>query len=213
MTNPVTFVGDEAIIGFNPKAIAKALSVQVSSVQRQLDKLSDKETLTRLGIMVDALAKLVGSIPKDVLLKDFDGRTAPLMVSPRSELHYQQFCLDARKTGQWLADELFVDLPKKEVDWIDSSNPEELADYGNRVANGYKEWSNNISQQDMDQPIKGYYGDTTMSALLNIALGHIAFHIKTHYKDARKFAGIEPPVALKDELFEGIPSLIGKPGQ
>ena len=65
----------------------------------------------------------------------------------------------------------------------------------------------------MDQPIKGYYGDTTMSALLNIALGHIAFHIKTHYKDARKFAGIEPPVALKDELFEGIPSLIGKPGQ
>ena len=162
--------------------------------------------------MVDALAKLVGSIPKDILLKDFDARRAPLMVSPRSELHYQQFCLDARTTGVWLADELFVDLPKKEVDWIDSSNPEELADYGNKVAHGYKEWSNNIKQQDMKQPIKGYYGEITMSELLNIALGHIGFHIKNHYKDARKFAGIEPPVVLKDELFEGIPSLIGKPG-
>ena len=195
----MTFINDQAIVGFNRKAIAQALGLDESKKQRNLRSLSDAEILRRLVVLMDAYVQLVRVLPKEYFRKTLMGR---------SEFHYQSLVVAARENGFYDAEPLNAEKGRADVDWVDSSDPQKVADFGERVKQEYEEWAKSFTQEEMQKRVSGHYGDITMSETLNFALGHIGQHIRTTYKRTRKETGIEPPVKLPAELFEGIASLV-----
>ena len=205
ITRPVTFIDGEAIIGFNPKAITKVLGFDASKVQQELRVISDAEMFRRLIIFIDALVKLTRQLPKDVFLRDYGGRQAPLMTGIRHEFQFLRIFLDSRRTGVVNVERMFADRNAMQVDWVDSEDPLAVADYGEQIKRQVEEWGKTFTEEELEQPVSGFYGDVTVSHVIAMAVGHTAYHIKTRYSMASEDAGIEPPVRLPDSLFEGLP--------
>ena len=127
------------------------------------------------------------------------------MIGIRHEFQFVGIILDSRRTSVVDVEPMFADRYAMEVEWVDSQDPQKLADYGEQIKQQFEEWTKTFTEEEMQQPVSGFYGDVTMSQVIAMAVGHTGYHIKTRYAMASEDAGIEPPVRLPESLFEGLP--------
>lgn len=177
--------------------------------RRRRQQIDTKELLARIDKFLQAETRLLRQLSPEVFRGDYQGEKLYLVRIMRNELHYWDMMLEATSSGYWSADPLYEELHEEEVDWIDSKDPQALADYCEDLRRRFNEWAAGASPQDFEKPTDGYYGEQTLGQLLSIGLGHIAHHLKGWYAAVRDEAGVPLVDPLTDKDFEGIISLSG----
>lgn len=200
LTVPVTFIDGVGIDGFKPGKLSKALNLNgagakiVATTDNMYERLDT--VLDAWGRAIRQLDAAHLTIPAGVA--DMDLRRYGHVI-PR----HVKVTMLARKSGIWDSAQQF-----QNSGWRKMKEPEDVGRYTDGVRKSFGRWAQTLSGADLGKQCSGFYGDVTLSRLIEISLGRAAFHLGRLYELMRSEANIEPnnPVSRKELDAIGIPA-------
>ena len=189
---PAVVVGDRAVHGWNPSALAELVGVPYTEPTR----LSPAELSARLDRILAATARVMRQVPPHHL-----GMTHPGRDRSVRQLGYHVFRLslalrDARIQGRlpeaWLQEEAPVDV-------VDGSA---VASYGETVRRQLAQWFAEAGA--VAGHVETYYGRQTVEELLERTVWHAAQHLRQLY-DLLGRMGLAPDRPLAELDWQGLP--------
>jgi hypothetical protein len=189
---PAVVVGDRAVHGWNPKAVAALVGVPY----REAAGLAPTELARRLDLVLDAAQRALRQVPAEHLGMTWPGRDRPVR-----QLGYHVFRLSLA-FPQAMRERR---LPKS---WLDEEAPPEVAD-GPAIAR-YGEQVRAELAAHFERPgawagtVETYYGAQSGHALLERTVWHAAQHVRQLYAFLERM-GVRPEAPLGPADFEGLP--------
>ncbi len=189
---PAVVVGDRAVHGWNPTAVAELVGV----AYRESGRLSAGELAARLDRILAASQRAMRQVPPEHLAMTWPGRDRSVR-----QLGYHLFRLslafgDAMTEGR---------LPEA---WLQELAPPELADgpaiarYGDAVRERLAGWL--ARPAATAGAVETYYGRQTGHELLERTTWHAAQHLRQLYAFLERM-GVTPDRPLTAADFEGLP--------
>jgi hypothetical protein len=189
---PAVVVGERAVHGWNPKAVAELVGVDYGEPGR----LEPAELGRRLDRILAAAQRAMRQVPDAHLEMTWPGRDRSVR-----QLGYHVFRLslafpDAMRERQ---------LPKG---WLDEAAPSELADgpaiarYGETVRAQVAAWLGRPGA--WDGVVETYYGPQSGHELLERTVWHAAQHVRQLYAFLERM-GVTPEAPLGTDDFAGLP--------
>ena len=192
MRVPVTIVGERAVHGGNPKALAELVGVTYG----EREPLSPPELARRLDAVLAATQRAVRQIPREHLGMKKPGRDRTVR-----QLGFHIFRLSAA----------FADTREQghlSEQWFEENAPAEMAD-GEAVA-GYGETVRRRLRAYFQRPgwcdgqVSTYYGPQTAPELMERTTWHCAQHLRQIYWFLDEM-GVKKDAPLTDADLEGLP--------
>ena len=189
---PVTIVGERAVHGWNPKALAELVGVTYG----EREPLSPSELARRLDAVLAATQRAVRQIPREHL-----GMKAPGRDRTVRQLGFHIFRLSAA----------FADTREQghlSEQWFEENAPAEMADgdavarYGDGVRRRLQEYSARPGWCDGD--VSTYYGPQTAHDFMERTTWHAAQHLRQIYWFLDRM-GVRADAPLTDADLEGLP--------
>jgi hypothetical protein len=192
---PVVFVGDDAYPGFDLGRLAAALDLGDA---KYATRAGTPELVARLSEVLDGWVRAARQIPDDrfALVGD-DGSRGEL----RRLLHqtpHLETTMSARYSGVWDGSlHSGTEIPRDGTTAV-----RELVALRCR----FETWASTLTADELDLPCVGYYGDVTLSRLLELGLGRYAFQLRRLYGVMRDPLGIEPVDPIDDARLDEVTS-------
>ena len=189
---PATVIGDRAVHGWNPKALAELVGVTYG----EREPLSPSELARRLDAVLAATQRAVRQIPREHL-----GMKAPGRDRTVRQLGFHVFRLSAA----------FADTREQghlSEQWFEENAPAEMADgdavarYGDGVRRRLQEYSARPGWCDGD--VSTYYGPQTAHDFMERTTWHAAQHLRQIYWFLDQM-GVRADAPLTDADLEGLP--------
>jgi hypothetical protein len=189
---PATIVGDRAVHGWNPKALAEL--VQVPYLERQ--QLSPSELARRLDTVLEGTQRALRQIPREHL-----GMKAPGRDRTVRQLGYHVFRLsaafvDTREQGH-LPDGVFEEKAPAEM-----ADGDAIARYGHTVRRRLAEY--HARPGWCDGTVSTYYGPQSAHDFMERTTWHAAQHLRQIYWFLDRM-GVRADSPLTDADLEGLP--------
>jgi glutaredoxin-like protein NrdH len=173
---PVTFVGEDAVVGFNPERLSELLDLQ--GVRPVTDALTEG-VVDRMTRMIDAWIRAVRDVPLGVF--GHPGGDLWYTVANALDPHLEE-AMSALETGVF---EPVLPLEKPPFDRASA-----LALLEARKER-FAEWVAALAPGDLERECDGHLGRVHISRALEVVLGRSAFHLERLYGMLRE-AGVEP---------------------
>lgn len=190
---PAVVVGDRAIHGWNPKAVAALLGVPYEEPAR----LRPAELARRLDRVLGTAQRALGQVPPE----QFEARVVPGRERSVRQLGYHIFRLSLAFSEAMTERR----LPKA---WLDEAAPPELAGgpaiagYGEGVRERLGEW---LGRPDaVEGVVETYYGPQTGHQLLERTVWHAAQHVRQLHAFLERM-GVTPADPLTPADLQGLP--------
>ena len=191
---PVTIWGDEVIIGFNPKELAR-----VFKLNSEVSQVSPPAMIEKYETVLVAAGRAARQLPDEYL-----GWSCPERKRTLGQFTFHIFdrpnrALNAYETGHYNLE----DRGRHAEDVLDKVGFEEIAVYGEDVLSRVKHGLTGPAQMDLEKVLETYMGRKTTAELMDLALGHSVHHLKQLYEYMSQ-AGMEPVDKLEDADFQGV---------
>ena len=189
---PATIVGERAVHGWNPKALAELVGVPY--VERE--QLSPAELARRLDRVLAATQRAIRQVPRDCL-----GMKAPGRDRTVHQLAFHVFRLsvafvDTREQGH-LRGDWFEEKPSAEM-----ADGDAVARYGDSVRNRLQTY---FARPDWcDGAVSTYYGPQSAHDFIERTTWHAAQHLRQIYWFLDRM-GVRADAPLTDADLEGLP--------
>ncbi len=189
---PAVVVGDHAVHGWNPKAVAELVGVPYGESPR----LAPEALARRLDRILAAAQRAMRQVPDRHLGMTWPGRDRPVR-----QLGYHLFRLTLAFPDAMLERRL-------PAAWLQEEAPAELADgaaiarYGETVRARLAEWRGRPGA--WDGVVETYYGPQTGHELLERTAWHAAQHLRQLYAFLERM-GVTPEAPLTAADYEGLP--------
>jgi hypothetical protein len=189
---PAVVVGDRAVHGWNPRALAELVGVTYA----EPGALPPAELGRRLDRVLAAAQRAMRQVPARHLGMTWPGRDRPVR-----QLGYHLFRL-VHAFPQAMAERR---LPKA---WLDEAAPAGLADgaaiatYGETVRRDVAAWL--ARPGAWDGTVETYYGPQSGAEVLERTVWHAAQHLRQLYAFLERM-GVRPEAPLADADYEGLP--------
>jgi hypothetical protein len=189
---PATIVGDRAVHGWNPSALADLVGVSYT----QGEPLTPAELAKRLDSVLEATQRAMRQIPREHL-----GMKAPGRNRTVRQLGYHVFRLsaafvDTREQGHLPENTFEEAAPAEMVDGAD------VAAYGDTVRRRITTYTSRPGW--CDGSVSTYYGPQTANQFMERTTWHAAQHLRQIYRFLEQMA-VRPEFPLTDGDFDGLP--------
>jgi uncharacterized damage-inducible protein DinB len=191
---PVTISGDEVVIGFNPKELARVFGLNPDVAQVDLPTMVDK-----YQTVLVAACRAARQIPQERAEWESPERKRTIRQFTFHLMDRPERALNAYHVRQYTNE----DRGREVDDVIGPAGFEEIAQYGEGVLSQVKAALTSGSDLDLGRVLDTYMGDKTAGELFDLALGHSVHHLKQLY-EYMSMMGVEPVSPLGPEDFEGI---------
>jgi uncharacterized damage-inducible protein DinB len=191
---PVTISGDEVVIGFNPKELARVFGLNPEVAQVDLPTMVDK-----YQTVLVAACRAARQIPPERAEWESPERQRTIRQFTFHLVDRPERALNAYHVRRYTNEDR-----GREVDHvIGPAGFEEIARYGEGVLEQVKSALTSGSDLDLGRVLDTYMGNKTAGELFDLALGHSVHHLKQLY-EYMSLMDIEPVDPLGQEDFEGI---------
>jgi hypothetical protein len=189
---PAVVVGDRAVHGWNPKAVAALVGVGYV----EADHLPAGELARRLDAILSAAQRAIRQVPVEHL-----GMTSPGRNRSVRQLGYHVFRMslafrEAMEQGRYPEAWLLEETPPE----IDDGTA--IARYGQRVRESLAEWL--ARPGACEGVVDTYYGPQAAHELLERTTWHAAQHVRQLYAFLERM-GVVPDDPLGQADFRGLP--------
>jgi len=191
---PVTLVGGRAIIGFNSRELADALGIRA----RESQALAPEDMLAEYRHLFAGVRRAVLQIPDDQLDWVSPERARTLRQLTWHTFERPDVCLQASASGRYTAEM----VRRYEQLALAYRTGRAIVEYGDQVL---ARLDRTLTEEPgaLAKVVETYFGPATVGALLELALGHTAHHLRQLYHYFT-LLGIIPDRPLKDADFAGI---------
>ncbi len=188
---PATIVGDRAVHGWNPKALAEVVGVPYA----EREPLTPSE-LARLDLVLAAAQRAIRQVPREHLDMKAPGRDRTVRQLGFHVFRVTAAFVDTREEGH---------LPEE---WFEESAPAELADgdaiarYGETVRRRLAAYAGRPGW--CDGTVSTYYGPQPAHAFMERTTWHAAQHLRQLYWFLDRM-GVRAAAPLTDADLDGLP--------
>ena len=191
---PVTIWGDEVVIGFNPKELARLFKLN-----SEVSQVDTPTMIAKYDTVLVAAHRATRQLPPHY----FD-RSCPERKRTLGQFTFHIFdrpdrALHAYEVGHYNLE----DRGRRVEDVIGSAGFEEIARYGEDVLSRVKLALTDRTKLDLERVLDTYMGQKTAAELMDLALGHSVHHLKQLY-EYMSVNEITPVDQLGEADFEGI---------
>ena len=191
---PVTIWGDEVVVGFNAKELARLFDlsgdVPVATPTIMVDKYDT---------VLTAACRAVRQIPPEYLDWESPERSRPLRTFTFHIMDRPDRALNAYRAGMYSSEDRGRDVRVV----LGDAGFEEIARYGEDVLRRVKAALTGETDFNLEKVLDSYMGPKTAQELMDLALGHSVHHLKQLY-EYMSLAGIMPEQPLGQEDFDGV---------
>ena len=191
---PVTIWGDEVVIGFNPKELARLFKLN-----SEVSQVDQPTMIVKYDTVLVAACRAARQLPDRCLDWSCPERKRTLGQFTFHLFNRPDRALQAYEVGHYNLD----DRGRRVEDVIGRVGFEEIARYGEEVLNRVKLALADRAKLDLERVLDTYMGQKTAGELMDLALGHSVHHLKQLY-EYMTLNGITPVEKLDDSDFEGI---------
>jgi hypothetical protein len=189
---PATIVGDRAVHGWNPKALAELVGVPYA----QREQLAPSELAKRLDTVLAGTQRAMRQIPREHLGMKAPGRNRTVRQLGFHVFRLSQAFVDTREEGH-LSEHTFEESPPPEM-----ADGAAVAAYGDTVRRRLADYYTRPGWCDGD--VSTYYGPQTAHDFIERTTWHAAQHLRQLYWFLERMA-VEPDSPLNDADLEGLP--------
>ncbi len=189
---PATIVGDRAVHGWNPKALAELVGVPYA----EREPLTPPELARRLDIVLAATQRAIRQVPREQLGMKAPGRDRTVLQLAFHVFRLSAAFVDTREQGH---------LPEQ---WFEERAPAEMADgdavarYGETVR---RRLATYVERPDWcDGAVSTYYGPQSTHEFIERTTWHAAQHLRQIYWFLDRM-GVEADSPLTDADLDGLP--------
>ena len=189
---PATIVGDRAVHGWNPKALAEVVGVPYA----EREPLTPSELARRLDLVLAAAQRAIRQVPRDHRDMKAPGRDRTVRQLGFHVFRVTAAFVDTREEGH---------LPEE---WFEESAPAELADgdaiarYGETVRRRLAAYAGRPGW--CDGTVSTYYGPQPAHAFMERTTWHAAQHLRQIYWFLEQI-GVRADAPLTDTDLDGLP--------
>lgn len=189
---PVTIVGDKAVHGWNPKALAELVGVTYG----ERKPMSPAELVAKLDDVMAATQRAMRQVPREHLGMKYPGRDRTVRQLGFHVFRVSASFADTREQGH---------LPEQ---WFEENAPPEMADgaavaeYGQRVRERLRAFSEKPGW--CDGAVSTYYGPQNAHEFMERTTWHAAQHMRQIYWFLEQM-GLEPDGRLTDADLDRLP--------
>jgi hypothetical protein len=189
---PATIVGDRAVHGWNPKALAGLVGVPYT----EHEPLSPAELAARLDLVLAATQRALGQIPTEHLGMKAPGRNRTVRQLGFHVFRLSAAFVDTREQGH-LPEQTFEENPPPEM-----ADGAAVAAYGETVRRWLKEYCSR--QGWCDGAVSTYYGPQSAHDFMERTTWHAAQHLRQIYWFLERM-GVAAPAPLTERDLAGLP--------
>jgi hypothetical protein len=189
---PATILGDQAVHGWNPGALAALVGVEYAEPGR----LPPDELARRLDLVLAAAQRAMRQVTPDGLLMKGPGRDRTLRVLGHHVFRLSAGFADAREQGR-LPEGWLTEAPPDDV-----RDGEDIARYGEAVRARLTALFRRPGW--CDGSIETYYGTQSAHAVMERTTWHAAQHLRQIYWFLDRM-GVKPDTPLTDDDLAGLP--------
>lgn len=189
---PVTIVGDKAVHGWNPKALAELVGVAYG----ERKPMSPAELAAKLDDVIGATQRAMRQVPHEHLGMKYPGRDRTVRQLGFHVFRVSASFPDTREQG-YLTEQWFEEnAPPEMVDGAD------VAEYGERVRRRIRAFTEKPGW--CDGSVSTYYGPQTAHDFMERTTWHAAQHMRQIYWFLEQM-DLEPDGRLTDADLDGLP--------
>lgn len=193
---PVTLVGDKAVTGFNPRALARLLGLPEEATARR-----PKEwTLSKFDQVLEAVVRAVRQVPPERLSWHSPDRGRDMRTFMAHIFFFLEYAMEAFRQGRFVVER----VAEYDKDALRFPDAEAIARYGEDVRQRLHRFLAHLTDADLARPIESYVGKIDYATQLELALGHSAQHLR-HLYAYLEMMGIQPQAPLTAQDMEGLP--------
>ena len=189
---PATIVGDRAVHGWNPKALAELVGVPYA----EREQLSPAELATRLDTVLAATQRAMRQIPREHLGMKAPGRNRTVRQLGFHVFRLSAAFVDTREQGH-LPEQTFEENAPPEM-----ADGEAIAAYGDAVRRRLAAYYTRPGW--CDGTVSTYYGPQSAHDFMERTAWHAAQHLRQIYWFLEQMA-VRPDSPLTDADLEGLP--------
>ena len=191
---PVTICGDDVVIGFNPRELARVFGLNPEVGQVDLPTMVDKYEMVLV-----AACRATRQIPQERAEWESPERKRTIRQFTFHIMDRPERALNAYRVRRYTNE----DRGREVDDVIGPAGFEEIARYGEQVLSQVKAALTSGDDLDLGRVLATYMGDKTAGELFDLALGHSVHHLKQLY-EYMSLIGVQPVEPLGQDDFEGI---------
>ena len=191
---PVTISGDEVVIGFNPRELARVFGLNPEVGQADLPTMVDKYEMVLV-----AACRATRQIPPERAEWESPERQRTIRQFTFHIMDRPERALNAYHVGRYTNE----DRGREVDDVIGPAGFEEIARYGEEVLTRVRGVLTSGADLDLSRVLDTYMGDKTAGELFDLALGHSVHHLKQLY-EYMSLIGLQPAAPLGQDDFAGI---------
>jgi hypothetical protein len=189
---PATIVGDRAVHGWNPRALAELVGVPY----QERERLSAEALAARLDLVLAATQRAMRQVPREHLGMKAPGRDRTVRQLGFHIFRLSAAFVDTREQGH-LPESTFEENPPPEM-----ADGEAIAVYGETVRRRLAEYR--TRQGWCDGGVSTYYGPQSAHDFMERTTWHAAQHLRQLYWFLAEM-GVRADGPLTDADFEGLP--------
>jgi hypothetical protein len=189
---PATIVGDRAVHGWNPKALAELVGVPYTERER----LTPPELARRLDVVLAATQRAMRQIPREHLGMKAPGRNRTVRQLGFHVFRLSAAFVDTREQGH-LSEHTFEESPPPEM-----ADGEAIGAYGETVRRRLRDYCSRPGWCDGE--VSTYYGPQSAHDFMERTAWHAAQHLRQIYWFLDQMA-VRAHAPLTDADLEGLP--------
>ena len=194
---PVTVVGDQVVLGYNPRAITKLLGLDEKQEQDDRDVAWFRRKLERF---LDAAVHATEQIPPPLLDWVPPGRDRGLREFIYHMLNQNRICLRSAAGAEFTQAALAAQVEEA----LAFKSPEDLGRLGREAMTEVRQWAEASGPDELRKPVQTYFGEISVGELLDVsALGHLVHHLRQLYVMLEQ-QGIQLHDRVEKDELEGI---------
>ena len=191
---PVTIWGDDVVIGFNAKELARLFDLS-----GEVPVATPAAMLEKYETVLVAACRAVRQLPPSFLEWESPERTRNLQTFTFHIMDRPDRALNAYQTGMYSSE----DRGRNVKVVLGDAGFEEIARYGEDVLRRVKAALTGETEFILDKVLDSYMGNKTAQELIDLALGHSVHHLKQLY-EYMSIGGITPEDPLGEADFDGV---------
>lgn len=193
---PVTLVDNQAVTGFNPRALARLLGLPEEPIAHR-----PKEwTIQKFDQVLEAVVRAVRQVPPERLSWHSPDRGRDMRTFMAHIFFFLEYAMEALQQERFMVERV-AGYDKEAQRFPDA---EAIARYGEGVRYRLRRFIEGLTEADLSRPIVSYAGNIDAATQLELALGHTAQHLR-HLYAYLEMMGIPPRQPLTPQDLEGLP--------
>lgn len=192
---PVVSKGNEFVFAQSIGDVANFLELEIDT----RPKLSSEQLIEKYDMILEAAARHVRQIPDNQLGGKILNRDRTYRELTYHIFRIAEAFLDTAN-GATLTVTYYTDKPHEEI-----QTTEQIAAFGNGVRQRLHDWWSSYPHKSEDRIVKTYFGDKSLSEVLERSTWHSGQHVRQIVMALKEFIGVTPDAPLNAADYEGLP--------